>query len=163
MDHQISEANRRRQQEQALKKRERNLILSSIKGELEDNKSKIEAFLTVYMEMLSDIRNDDRPAKYQQSGDVVARNPSFERGAYATHIKKLTELDVKMGSKVTELYSDLPTEVEYLDLTPNTTRTDAANVVNETVNSVSTLLPRITNMIDTINAFAGGGQKKEDA
>lgn len=149
---QFETTNKSQTKEQELHKREKALLLSDIKKELEENKDKVEAFLTVYMEMLSNIKDEDQQPKYQQSGDVVAVQPAMVKTAYNFNIDKLSELDMQTGAKITAFYKSIKDEPEYLDLSPTTPREEAARTVEQVVVNARGFLPEIDRMIDLIDA-----------
>lgn len=148
---QTSEANRHQEQEQDLHKREKSLILASLKSELEENKSKVEAFLTVYMQMLSDIKDEEKTPKYQQSGDVVATKPNFVWSAYDANIDKLSALDIQLSAKISDFYKTIHTESEYLDLTTTTPREEAVRTVGQVIQNAQDLLPGFDHNLGLIN------------
>jgi endonuclease YncB( thermonuclease family) len=149
---QFETGHKTQKKEQELHKREKALLLAAIKKELEENKAKVEAFLTVYMEMLSDIKDEEKQPKYQQSGDVVAVQPNMMKAAYDLHIAKLSELDMQTGAMITAFYKTIEDNPEYLDLSATTPREEAARTVEQVVVNARTHLPEIDRVIDLIDS-----------
>ena len=61
--------------ERKLKNKERSVVASMLDSEIKANKSKIEAYLVVYEEMLADMNNPQRQPKYKKAGDIVQKQP----------------------------------------------------------------------------------------
>ena len=152
LNFQTEEANNRYADKQRLHIREKNLVLTQIETELEENKSRVEAFLTVYMEMLSNIKDRETTAQYQQSGDVVSLQPSFSKDAFRGNYEKLSALDVKLASELGKFYDKLSAEAEYLDLPPSTPREEAISIVDKIVSDAREFLPAIDRVLSLIQA-----------
>ena len=152
LNFQTAEANSRFADKQRLHMREKSLLLTQIETELEENKSRVEAFLTVYMEMLSNIKDRDKTAQYQQSGDVVSLQPSFAKDAFRNNYEKLSALDIKLADELGRFYDKMSSEAEYLDLPANTPREEAIGVVDKIVSDAREFLPAIDRVLNLIQA-----------
>ena len=155
---QTQQANSRFENEQRLHIREKNLILSRIETELDENKSRVEAFLTVYMEMLSNIKDKNATPQYQQSGDVVSLEPSFVKDAYTENLDKLSALDVKLAAELGKFYNNMNTEAEYLDLPSSTPREEAISIVDKIVSNAREFLPALDRAINLIHSHMNQGR-----
>ncbi|MEZ0259734.1 MAG: thermonuclease family protein [Alphaproteobacteria bacterium] len=144
-------------QEQASRKeamlltRERQVLVTTLEGELSENKNKIDAFLVIYGDMLQSLKDPNETPKYQQGGDIVQKHPRFSRTVFESNVSKLSLLDIKLAGKVSKLYSSMPKEEEYINLEPGVPLETAVQLVEKVLKDAETL-------IDPINTVIGGLQ-----
>jgi hypothetical protein len=131
--------------------RERQVLVTTLEGELSENKNKIEAFLVIYGDMLRSLKDPNETPKYQQGGDIVQKHPSFSRTVFESNVSKLSLLDIKLAGKVSKLYSGMPKEQEYINLEPGVPLETAVQLVEKVLKEAETL-------IDPINTVIGGLQ-----
>ncbi len=148
--HQSSQANTHYAKERDLYNKEKKLILQKVETELLENKSRVEAFLTVYQEMLSSIKDAENTPQYQRSGDTVSLQPNFSRIIFNENVSKLSSLDMKLSSELNQFYRDLGDEPEYVELDPSTPREDAIGMVDKIVSKARDYLPHFDHMISKV-------------
>lgn len=145
-------------QEQASRKeamlltRERQVLVTTLEGELSENKNKIEAFLVIYGDMLRSLQDPNETPKYQQGGDIVQKHPSFSRTVFESNVSKLSLLDIKLAGKVSKLYSGMPKEQEYINLEPGVPLETAVQLVEKVLKDAETLIEPINTVISGLQA-----------
>lgn len=156
---QQQEAEATRKKESVLQSRERNVLISTIEGELVENKNKIEAFLVIYGDLLRSLKDTSEQPKYQQVGDIVQKHPSFSKTVFEANVNKLSLLGVRLAGQVSKLYSAMPKEQEYINLEPGVPLDTAVKLVEKVLKEAEDLLA-------PINAAIGGlqtaGQQKAE-
>lgn len=150
--YQSSQATSHYTKERGLYQQEKNLILKNLEAELKENKSRVEAFLTVYMEMLSNIKDPEVTPQYQKSGDIVSLQPNFAHDIFEEHINTLSSLDMKLSAELNRFYKMLGSDPDYIDLDPSTPREEAISIVDKIVSEAREYLPLFDQMLDKIHA-----------
>ncbi|MDE1151800.1 MAG: hypothetical protein PW788_04605 [Micavibrio sp.] len=158
---QEQEAEQSSRKEAMLINRERHVLISTLEGELTENKNKIEAFLVIYGDMLRTLKDQTEVPKYQQSGDIVQKHPAFGRAVFEANVGKLSLLDIKLAGQVSKLYSAMPKEQEYINLEPNVPLETAVKLVEKILKEAEVLLEPIGNLI--IGLQVSQQQKKASA
>jgi endonuclease YncB( thermonuclease family) len=144
--------------EAALQSRERQVLVSTLEGELADNKNKIEAFLAIYGDMLQSLKKPGETPKYQHAGDIVQKHPAFSKTVFEASVSKLPLLDVKTAGLISKLYAALPKEQEYLNLDPGVPLDTAVKLLEKVLAEAQALTPGIE---QAIKALQAAGQKAE--
>lgn len=143
-----------RRKEQLLQAREKNVLLTTLEGELLENKNKIEAFLAIYGDMLAGLKNPAEQPKYQQVGDIVQKHPSFSKTVFEANVGKLSLLGIKLAGSVSKLYAGLPSAPEYINLEPNVALETAIQLVEKVMKDAETQIPAIESAIAGLQAAA---------
>ena len=105
--------------ERALKNRERHVIASIIYTEITSNKAKIEAYLTVYEEVLQEFNNPDEIPKYKKTGDIIQKQPHLDRVVFDGNTHKLDLFDPRLSSDIIHYYARIKTTPDYVEVTPD--------------------------------------------
>jgi endonuclease YncB( thermonuclease family) len=155
-DLQQMEAEQSSRKEEMLQTRERQVLISTLEGELLENKNKIEAFLVIYGDMLRSLQDTTEVPKYQQGGDIVQKHPGFGRTVFESNVNKLSLLDMKLAGLVSKLYSAMPKEQEYINLEPDVSLETAVKLVEKVLKEAEALLAPI----NTVLAHMQNGEKK---
>lgn len=148
-----------RKKESVLQSRERNVLISTIEGELVENKNKIEAFLVIYGDLLRSLKDTSEQPKYQQVGDIVQKHPSFSKTVFEANVNKLSLLGVRLAGQVSKLYSAMPKEQEYINLEPGVPLDTAVKLVEKVLKDAEDLLAPLNAAIGGLQA--AGQQKAE--
>jgi len=151
---QASEIRQAEHKEAMLQTRERQVLVSTLEGELAENKNKIEAFLVIYGDMLRSLQDSTEMPKYQQVGDIVQKHPSFSKTVFEANVPKLNLLDMKLAGHVSKLYASLPKEQEYINLDQNVPLGTAVKLVEKVLNDAEVLLDPINQVLDELHAAA---------
>lgn len=119
--------------ERKVKDKERSIVAVMFDSELKANKSKIEAYLVVYEEMLSALRDPERPPKYKKAGDVVQMKPALSREVFDRNTDKLDSMGRELSSAIIHFYARIKTNPDYQNLDPDTPLDEAIAVVEDAV------------------------------
>ena len=114
------------EQEQALKKREVAVVINMIQSEIEANLSKIEAYITIYNEMLAEIHKNPKTPRYKKMGDILQKQPALQRTVFESNADKIQVLDEKTASRIIHFYARIKTEPDYENIEP---AEDVADVI----------------------------------
>jgi endonuclease YncB( thermonuclease family) len=144
-----------RAREAALQGREVNILSATLENELSDNKDKVEAYLAIYGDMLSALKDPAAAKRYQQAGDIVQKHPAFSRTVFDASVGKLSLLDVKVSGTVSRVYARLPREAEYITLDPDVPLDTAVKLVEKVIEGASVLVPEIEKAIQSLRAATG--------
>ncbi len=157
---QEKEAEQTSRKEAMLQSRERHVLISTLEGELMENKNKIEAFLVIYGDMLRGLQDANEVPKYQQGGDIVQKHPTFGRAVFEANVSKLSLLDIKLAGQISKLYSAMPKDQEYINLEPTVPLETAVKLVQKVLKEAETLIDPLNNVITGLSTAT---QKKGDA
>lgn len=148
------EIDQARKKEATLEMRERQVLISTLEGELLENRNKIEAFLVIYGDMLRGLKENVEQPKYQQGGDIVQKHPSFSKTVFEANVNRLSALDIKLAGHISKLYSSLPKEQEYINLDQNVPLDTAVKLVEKVLKDAQELLEPINVVIRALQAAA---------
>jgi endonuclease YncB( thermonuclease family) len=144
---QEQESEQSSRKEAMLLTRERQVLVSTLEGELLENKNKIEAFLVIYGDLLRALKDPNEVPKYQQGGDIVQKHPSFSKTVFEANVGKLSLLDIKLAGKVSKLYSSMPKDQEYINLEPGVPLDTAVQLVEKVLKEAEAMLVPINAVI----------------
>ncbi len=144
---QKKELERLRYKELMLQAREKNILITLLKYELEENKDKILGFLTVYKDMLSNVKDENKNPDYKPTGETIQQHPFFTKDVFEANLGKLTVLDMRMANYLSKLYKALPTESEYIELEVNSSREDAVKLLSHVIDDAQEWLMKIEKTI----------------
>jgi len=153
-DSQSSGSREAEHKEALLQTRERQVLVSTLEGELAENKNKIEAFLVIYGDMLRSLREGTETPKYQQVGDIVQKHPSFSKTVFEANVGKLSLLEMKLAGHLSKLYSAMPKEQEYINLDQSVPLETAVKLVEKVLKEAEDLLAPINLVIQELQAAA---------
>lgn len=125
--------------ERKLRDRERGVVATMVDSELKANKSKIEAYIVVYEEILNGLRNPDKEPKYKTSGDIVQKQPALARSVFDRNTDKLDVLGRQLASDLVHFYARIKSTPEYLNLEPEMELSEAIHIVEDAVSKAKKL------------------------
>ncbi len=137
--------------ERQLRDKERSVIAKMLDSEIKANKSKVEAYLVVYEEMLSSLRDPDRQPKYKKTGDIVQKQPVLSRSVFDLNTDKLDILGDRLCSQVVHFYARIKTKPDYINLEPETPLDEAISMVEKCVKTAHQLNQISNDLIDAFN------------
>jgi endonuclease YncB( thermonuclease family) len=140
--------------EAALQLREKRVLVSTLEGELEENKNKIDAYIVIYGDLLSHLKEPGGTPKYQQAGDIVQKHPAFSKTVFESNVAKLSLLDMKAAGLVSRLYASLPRDPEYINLEPDVPLETAVKLVEKIVADAENLRAPIEAALEALRAAA---------
>jgi len=134
--------------ERILKNKERTVVASMLDSEIKANKSKIEAYLVVYEEMLADIKNPQRQPKYKKAGDILQSQPALDRSVFDRNTDKLDILGDQLSSQVIHFYARIKTKPDYINLEPDMPIDEAMSLVERGINNAKRMNKVADGLID---------------
>lgn len=144
--------------ERKLKNKERAVVASMLDSEIKANKSKIEAYLVVYEEMLADMKNPQRQPKYKKAGDILQSQPALERAVFDRNTDKLDVLGDHLSSQVIHFYARIKTKPDYINLEPSMSLDEAVGLVDGGIQKARRMNKIADGLVD---AFDDGGLSSE--
>lgn len=144
------EFSRARKKDSALAEREKSVLVSILEAELLENKNKIDAFFSIYTEMLRSLRDLSETPKYQQVGDIVQKHPSFSHAVFDANVNKLSVLGIQLAGRVSKLYTALPRTQEYITLDPNVPLETAIKLVEKTLDEAKDLVGPLNTILNEL-------------
>ena len=157
---QQQQTERSKQDEQSLQKRERVVLAAAIAGELTENKIKCEAFITIYSELLRNLRETERHALYEETGDFIHQHPPLSRKVFDNNVDKIPLLGVKLAGDVTNAYAAVRAESEYFTLEASTPRANAVRMVEMVLDDAQRTLEPFDSAISGVNMVVRDGPAK---
>lgn len=121
--------------ERKLKDKERSIVATMLDSELKANKSKLEAYLVVYEEMLSALKDPEKQPKYKKSGDIVQMQPVLSRAIFDRNNDKLDVMGRRLSSELIHFYARIKTNPDYQNLEPDMALEEAVELVEGAVSS----------------------------
>ena len=138
-------------QERKLKNKERAIVASMLDSEIKANKSKIEAYLVVYEEMLADMNNPQRQPKYKRTGDIVQKQPALERAVFDRNTDKLDALGDKLSSELIHFYARIKTKPDYINLEPDMPLEEATALVSKGIGNAKRMNKIADRLVDAFD------------
>ena len=145
--------------ERELREKERKIFATMLDSEIKSNKSKIEAYLIVYDEMLRDLKDTEKPPKYKIAGDIVQAQPSLDRSVFDHNTDKLDILGDKLSSDVVHFYARVKNKPDYINLEPEMELEEALGIVQKAYDN-AVRLDQISDRL--IDLFSQGGHSSEN-
>lgn len=130
--------------------REKAVLAASLIGEINENKNKCEAFITIYSEMLKNLRDDSRKPAYQQTGDFVHKAPALSRSVYDKNLSNLSLFEPALATKISEIYATLETDPEYLSLEPDMPLDTAIRMVEMVVKNAEATSQNVDKVVPSL-------------
>lgn len=134
--------------ERKLRDKEREIVAIMFDAEMKVNKSKIEAYLVVYEEVLSSLKDPNRAPKYKRAGDIIQRQPALDRSVFDRNTDKMDILGRDLSSELIHFYARVKTRPDYVNLEPETDLQEAIQMVEESVQSAKKLDQLAQKLID---------------
>ncbi len=125
--------------ERVLKDKEKYIIASMLDAEIQSNKSKIEAYLTVYDEMLNEISSSDKMSQYQKTGEVVQKQPALGRSVFDGNTNKLELMGANLASELIHYYARIKTSPDYTEITPDMSKEEALSMIEAAIQNAKKL------------------------
>lgn len=125
--------------ERVLREKEKIVIVSMINAEVKTNKTKIEAYLVMYEELLKDLKDKTHEPKYKKSGDIIQRQPALSRTVFDGNTSKLDLLGQQVASDIIHYYARIKTVPDYVELEPDAPMSEAVALVEASVDGAKKL------------------------
>ena len=153
LDQQVGAFETGRKKERALLLRERLVLASLLEGELQENLSRIDAFLVIYRDMLKEMNNPEEVPAYQQTGELIHRHPALSRAIFEANMNKLSLLDIKLAGEISKLYAGVYADPEYVTLEPSTPLATALSHIENAIAEAEDLQGKIGHVMGLFQAM----------
>ncbi len=137
--------------ERKLREKERRIVASMLDSELKANKTKIEAYLIVYDEMLKSMSDPDRPPKYQKTGDIIQKQPVLGRMVFDRNTDKLDMLGAELASKLIHFYARIKSNPEYENLEPDMNLEQARQSLESVIQGAQRMNETVEELLNDFN------------
>lgn len=145
--------------EKSVQKREKAVLASSLASELTENKIKCEAFITIYNELLRNLRDNDKKAQYEEAGDFIHQRPPLSRSVFDANVEKLSIFGTKLAGDVAGVYAAVRQDPEYFNLEADMPRPSAIRMVEMVLDDAQKTLEPMDPVIAALNVIVRGNSK----
>ncbi len=142
--------------EESVQKREKAVLASSLAGELTENKIKCEAFITIYNELLRNLRDSDKKAQYEEAGDFIHQRPPLSRSIFDANVEKLSVFGSKLAGDIAQVYAAVRQDPEYFNLEADMPRPSAIRMVEMVLDDAQKTLEPMDPVIAALNVIVRG-------
>ncbi len=122
-----------------------------LEAELKANKSKIEAYLVIYKEMLTSLQDSKREPEYKKAGDIVQLQPALDRSVFDGNTDKMDLLGRRLASAVIHFYARIKTNPDYVNLEPEAPLDEVLERVEKAVKNAEFLDKQLGKLIDAFS------------
>ncbi len=136
--------------ERDLKEKEKLVIASMINSEIKENKSKIEAYLLVYEEMLLDFSDKSKPPTYQKTGEVIQKQPALSRVVFDGNTNKIDLFGGELASNLVHYYARIKTNPDYVEIAPDTPIKEVQAIISTAVGNAKKLYDISNSLLDKL-------------
>lgn len=147
--------------ERHLQQKEKLVLASSFASEMTENKIKCETFITIYTELLRNLREMDRRAAYEDMGDFIHQHPPLSRSVFDNNIEKLSLFSAKLANDLTTVYAAIRTEPQYFTLETTMPRAAAIRIVEMVLDDAQKTLEPIDPLLAALNVIIRDGAKAD--
>lgn len=137
--------------ERKLQEKERTIVAMMLGTELKANKTKIEAYLVIYKEMLKNLKDPGKTPKYKKTGDIVQRQPTLDRAVFDRNTDKLYILGSSLSRELVAFYSRIRSNPDYVNIEPSTPLEDVVKLVQTAVDEAEEMNKTAEHLIDLFN------------
>lgn len=125
--------------ERTLKGKEKLVIAAMIKAEVIENKTKIEAYLVIYEEMLQDLSDSTKAPKYQKTGEIIQKQPALSRSVFDGNTNKLDLFGGELSSQVIHYYARIKSAPDYVEIVSDTPQAEFKETIQVAVDTAKKL------------------------
>ncbi len=136
--------------ERDLKEKEKLVIASMINSEIKENKSKIEAYLLVYEEILRDFSDDTKPPTYQKTGEVIQKQPALSRVVFDGNTNKIDLFGSELASNLVHYYARIKTNPDYKEVAPDAAIEEVQAIISTAVENAEKLDDIATSLLSKL-------------
>lgn len=139
-----------RGKDQALRHKEKSIVAMMIYSEINENKEKIGAYLTIHEDMLKNYEASSQ----QKLGDIIQKQPVLSRSVFDGNTGKLEIFGERLASEIIHYYARIKSKPDYLEVTPDTPREDVLSLISNAVDSAAKLLALSDLLLDSFEQHA---------
>jgi hypothetical protein len=144
----------------ALAKREKLVLASAFANELTENRVKCEAFITIYSELLRNLRHLEQKAAYENTGDFIHQHPPLSRNIFDSNVDKLYLLGTKLSDDLMKCYAAVRSEPQYIALEAKMPRASALRIVEMVLDDAQKTLEPFDSTIAALHVIIRDGNKQ---
>ena len=143
-------------QEEKIRAREKIVMATMLIGEIENNRGKIEAFVSINKDFLNSLKHakeNSAPHKFQSNPEIVQEQPALVRSVFDGNTDKLDLLGAQLLKDIVALYARIAVDAKYLTLDNTMSITQAITHMSDIVSEAESLLipmKNIRNALDII-------------
>ncbi len=127
--------------EHLLKSKEKSIIISLLKSELEENKHALEAFISLYKEMLDNVGHCSTDADARDKiGKSIKKLPVLSRDTFDQHLDRLSFLNLNVINKLSGLYSCFPKKEEYVAISETSNKPYIESAIKSPIDKATNIL-----------------------
>jgi len=137
--------------EQMIKSKEKGVILSLIRTELEDNKTKVIAFTRLYETILDDIEGKSDDDAHKILGNSLKKAPILKRDVFDLHLNNVALLDLNIAHKLSEVYSKITKDDDFITLSDRASVNLIKSMIGHSLGEAIDLkenLEKVINLLD---------------
>ncbi|MCB9978448.1 MAG: thermonuclease family protein [Rhodospirillales bacterium] len=139
--------------ENDLREREKFVVASMFEAELSANRTKLEAFLVVYDEILKSLRDSAREHTFRQTGEMIHEQPALARAAFDANKDKMELLGAKIAGEMTSLYAAINPDPEYITLEPGSPIDQAVRKVEQVIQDAQALIEPLEHLLAAVTVI----------
>ncbi len=124
-----------RGKDQALRHKEKSIIAIMIYSEINENKEKIGAYLTIHEDMLKNFESSG----HQKLGDIVQKQPVLSRSVFDGNTGKLEVFGERLASEIIHYYARIKSKPDYLEVQPDSSSAEIISAIRTAVDNASKL------------------------
>lgn len=151
------------QDEKSLRQKEKLVLASAFSSELTENKIKCETFVTIYTELLRNLRDMETRAPYEDTGDFIHQHPPLSRVIFDQNVDKISIFGAKLAGDLTNVYGAIRSEPQYFTLEATMPRAAAIRIVEMVIDDAQKTLEPIEPLAAALNVIIRDGSKKDPA
>lgn len=140
--------------ERTLKNKEKLVIAAMIKAEVVENKTKIEAYLVIYEEMLQDLSDSTKAPKYQKTGEIIQKQPALSRSVFDGNTNKLDLFGSDLSSQVIHYYARIKSAPDYVEVVSDTPQAEFKSTIQAAVDNAKKLYEISDDLLQSFDANA---------
>ena len=142
--------------EASLRKREKIVIAAALAGELTEDKIKCESFITIYNELLRNLRDTSISAQYEETSDFIHRHPPLSRAVFDANVDKIAIFGTKLAGELAGTYAAVRQEAEYQNLERAMPRAAAVRMVEMVIEDARKTMEPMDVVISALNIIVRG-------
>lgn len=127
------------EKERALKNQEKHIVASMLLAEVKSNRTKIEAYLMIYQDVLKGIITPSSATKYQAGGDIIQKQPALSRVVFDSNASRLEMMGAPLASDIIHYYARIKTVPDYAEVKPEDTQKDVQKLVETAIDNAQKL------------------------
>ena len=148
--------------ERSLKEKEKLVVASMIYSEIKENKSKIEAYLVVYEEMLREISDETKAFAYQKTGEVIQKQPALGRVVFDANTDKVDLFGEELASNLVHYYARIKTNPDYIEIAPDASVKEVQGIMLTVVANAKKIDGISVALLEKISNYDALKEKEED-